>query len=159
MPEAGNGSGASVGFEPSSISEAGAVITDLRQQACAGEVAQAREPGDDRDIGVLAELGSNGLGEGVSSLAGRLQLGKQGQGLVAQALLDQGQLVQPPATEDQVEALDLDFDITLATAPDECGAQLGAGQRMWHFASCYASSRHWRGRCTDSSATSGGTVT
>jgi hypothetical protein len=30
---------------------------------------------------------------------------------------------------------------------------------MWHFASCYASSRHWRGRCTDSSATSGGTVT
>ena len=36
--------------------------------------------------------------------------------------------MQPSAAEDQLEALDLDFDVALATTPDERGPQLGAGQ-------------------------------
>jgi hypothetical protein len=77
---------------------------------------------------VLAELSSYRLGEVVRSLASCLELLEQGECLAAKSRLDQRQLVQPAAAEDQVQAFDLRLDVPLAPTPHERGAQLRACQ-------------------------------
>jgi hypothetical protein len=52
-----------------------AVVADLGQDACAGQVGQAGEAGHDRRVGVLVEDFAGSLRELVGGLAGGVQLG------------------------------------------------------------------------------------
>lgn len=84
----GDGCGSGVCLDGSGVAEPSAVVAHLSQDLGASAVAEAREAGDDRVVGVLGEGLGGGLTEFVDVAAFDVEGGQERRGLPAECLLE-----------------------------------------------------------------------
>ncbi len=118
-----------VGLECSCVGEAGAIVTDLSQQSCADQWADAGKAGEHGGVGVLGEGFLDRGGQLLLSGAGGVELAQQSPQLSSEGRLHDGRQSQLLFAEQLMKPLDVGVHEADPAGLGQGGEQLPAGQR------------------------------
>lgn len=121
----GDGGGSGVRLQRPGVGEPCPVVAQLGEYAGAEHGTQAWEAEQDLAVGVLVKGGCGRLREIVRGLAGGVQLLEHGQELVAEGILDAGELVGVLGAEDVPQPLGFRVEAAEAATAFEGAPQAG----------------------------------
>jgi hypothetical protein len=125
-----HGCAAGVGLDGSGGGEAGSIVADLGEYPGAGERSKSWQAGDDLGVRVLTEMVDGGASEVLGVGGGGVECSQQGQGLAAEGVLDEGQLVEVLGAQDRLDPGGFGVDAALATRAAQQRRKLGDGDGL-----------------------------